>query len=90
MNRHNNERLLRLSATWRLDGDWMECRECRRSLVASRDGEPLLHKSLVAGSLAACTRGKSFVTHWGRLRRKTRATHKEVPVALPHRRDAAG
>ena len=39
----NNAALLELSKVWRLDGDWMTCRGCNCSLIASRDGEPMKH-----------------------------------------------
>ncbi len=44
MDARNNTALLELSKVWELDGDWMKCRSCGRSLVASRDGEPLHHQ----------------------------------------------
>lgn len=43
MDATNNKALIELSRVWLLDGDWMKCRKCRRALVASRDGELLLH-----------------------------------------------
>ena len=45
MDRESNAALLSLSRKWKLQGDWMVCRECGRVLVASRDGEALIHKS---------------------------------------------
>ncbi len=44
MNIENNKRLLSLASVWHIDGDLMECRQCKRQLVASRDGEPMRHK----------------------------------------------
>lgn len=41
----NNAALLDLSKVWQLDGDWMTCRSCNRSLIASRDGEPFIHRA---------------------------------------------
>jgi hypothetical protein len=35
---------LQLSKVWKWDGDWMQCRHCKRALVASRDGEKIIHK----------------------------------------------
>lgn len=40
----NNAELLDLSRVWELDGDLMRCRVCKRSLVASRDGEEMRHR----------------------------------------------
>lgn len=34
-----------LSNVWEWDGDLMRCRECKRALTASRDGEMLQHRS---------------------------------------------
>jgi hypothetical protein len=45
MDQRNNAALLELSKVWQLDGDWMKCRACKAVLIASRDGEPLRHKS---------------------------------------------
>ena len=45
MNRINNDALLAVAKVWTLNGDWMTCRKCRKNLIASRDGEPLLHKT---------------------------------------------
>ncbi|OIJ42041.1 Lar family restriction alleviation protein [Massilia timonae] len=41
--RESNDALIKLAKYWKLDGDWMTCRGCRRSLIASRDGEELNH-----------------------------------------------
>jgi len=41
--RESNDALIALAKYWKLDGDWMTCRACRRSLIASRDGEELNH-----------------------------------------------
>lgn len=38
-----NEQLDRFSRTWKLNGDWMTCVKCKRSLIASRSGEELSH-----------------------------------------------
>ena len=45
MDRSNNAALIELSKVWQLDGDWMRCTGCQAVLIASRDGEPLRHKS---------------------------------------------
>ena len=45
MDKTNNAALIKLAAVWRWDGDWMVCRGCSAVLIASRDGEPLRHKS---------------------------------------------
>ena len=42
--RESNDALIALAKYWKLDGDWMTCKGCRRSLIASRDGEELAHK----------------------------------------------
>jgi hypothetical protein len=44
MDARNNTALLALSKIWKLDGDWMQCRACKAVLIASRDGEPMIHK----------------------------------------------
>ncbi|HBI70674.1 MAG TPA: hypothetical protein DDZ22_17215 [Massilia sp.] len=41
--RENNDKLIELARYWKLDGDWMTCKGCKRSLIASRDGEELNH-----------------------------------------------
>jgi hypothetical protein len=41
--RESNDALIALAKYWKLDGDWMTCKGCRRSLIASRDGEELAH-----------------------------------------------
>jgi len=41
--RASNDALIVLAKYWKLDGDWMTCKGCRRSLIASRDGEELNH-----------------------------------------------
>lgn len=41
--RESNDALIKLAKYWKLDGDWMTCKGCRRSLIASRDGEELNH-----------------------------------------------
>lgn len=43
MTRESNDALLALARYWKLDGDWMTCKGCKRSLIASRDGEELNH-----------------------------------------------
>lgn len=43
MNRDNNEALTALFKLWAWSADWMTCHACERSLIASRDGEPLRH-----------------------------------------------
>lgn len=45
MNHANNLALIEVSKVWEIDGDWMRCRACRAVLIASRDGEPLRHKT---------------------------------------------
>jgi hypothetical protein len=40
----DNASLCYLGKFWKLDGDWMTCRGCDRSLIASRDGEEMNHK----------------------------------------------
>jgi hypothetical protein len=62
MNQRNNMALLKLSKVWELDGDWMKCRACKAALIASRDGEPLRHKS------ADC-RHSAHVHPWSDLRK---------------------
>ncbi len=37
--------LMVLNRLWTWDGDLMRCRGCGSAIVASRDGEPLHHKS---------------------------------------------
>lgn len=39
-----NSRLINFSAFWRLDGDLMRCRKCGRSIIASRQGEAMVHE----------------------------------------------
>jgi hypothetical protein len=41
--RESNDALIAMAKYWKLDGDWMTCKGCRRSLIASRDGEELAH-----------------------------------------------
>ena len=41
--RESNDALIALARYWKLNGDWMTCKGCRRSLIASRDGEDLAH-----------------------------------------------
>ena len=41
--RESNDALIALARYWKLNGDWMTCKGCRRSLIASRDGEELAH-----------------------------------------------
>ena len=41
--RASNDALNAMAKYWKLDGDWMTCNGCRRSLIASRDGEELAH-----------------------------------------------
>lgn len=41
--RESNDALIALARFWKLNGDWMTCKGCRRSLIASRDGEDLAH-----------------------------------------------
>ncbi len=41
--RASNDALNAMAKYWKLDGDWMTCKGCRRSLIASRDGEELAH-----------------------------------------------
>lgn len=50
MNIENNKKLLTLAKFWRLNGDWMQCTACDRGLVASRDGEALIHKPMCKNS----------------------------------------
>jgi hypothetical protein len=45
VNHKNNVALIELSKVWKIDGDWMRCRACDAVLIASRDGEPMRHKS---------------------------------------------
>lgn len=41
----HNVALIAMSRVWSWSGDLMTCRNCDRSLIASRDGEELLHRS---------------------------------------------
>lgn len=41
--RKENEALSALNQKWQWSGDWMTCTQCKRSLIASRDGEDLSH-----------------------------------------------
>lgn len=41
--RESNDALIALARYWKFNGDWMTCKGCRRSLIASRDGEELAH-----------------------------------------------
>jgi len=41
--RESNDALNAMAKYWKHDGDWMTCNCCRRSLIASRDGEELAH-----------------------------------------------
>ena len=41
--RENNDKLCEFARFFKLDGDWLTCTKCKRSLIASRDGEPLGH-----------------------------------------------
>ena len=41
----NGEDLMELSGVWKWDGDLMTCRDCRRSLIASRNGEAMHHRA---------------------------------------------
>jgi hypothetical protein len=43
MQTNANAQLRDMAEAWEVDGDLMRCRECRRALIASRDGEPLRH-----------------------------------------------
>lgn len=61
MNQHANETLRLLSTVWVWDGDWMKCRKCKKALVASRDGEELVH--------ARGCRNSGHVHPWADLRR---------------------
>jgi hypothetical protein len=45
VDQRNNTALIELSKVWQIDGDWMKCRACKAVLIASRDGEPMRHKS---------------------------------------------
>jgi hypothetical protein len=45
MDMTNDQDLRSMSRVWNLDGDLMTCRVCKRSLIASRDGEELNHAS---------------------------------------------
>lgn len=42
----DNATMKELGRVWKWDADLMTCRGCNRSLIASRDGEPLAHYSL--------------------------------------------
>lgn len=44
MDNTDNASLCYLAKFWKLDGDWMTCKGCDRSLIASRDGEEIHHK----------------------------------------------
>ena len=50
MDNTNNKMLISFATRWRLNGDLLECRSCGRSLIASRDGEPMLHRAGCKGS----------------------------------------
>jgi len=41
--RESNDKLIAFARRWKLDGDWLTCKGCKRSLIASRDGEELNH-----------------------------------------------
>lgn len=43
MNCDDNDKLLEFGRKWKLDGDWMVCKKCKRPIIASRDGEELPH-----------------------------------------------
>lgn len=43
MTSDDNNALCAFARYWKLDGDWMTCKGCKRNLIASRDGEVFKH-----------------------------------------------
>ena len=72
-----NGALCDLAARWKIDGDWMTCKACKRSLIASRVNEALPHA-------AGCKLAATTETHpWQALLKILRPLYLHAPATLP-------